>query len=435
MARCSLIVAFALICVFATITTTTHAAPTNVLLTGAGSTLVQGILATGAQNNWANNFHQVTRLYASVRYDATGSDSGQTGILKRAIDFGVSDAPLTLAAQKAATNLTIFHYPIVLGGVEVIYNLQSGVSGKLNLSADALASIFQGTITRWNDPLITADNPGLTITGPIQPVVRQEGSGTTYVFSSYLSRASSLWTLGVGKQLNFGSAVTQVSGNNAEVTYVVNTPGSISFAPYGFAPTMGSANLKNADGFWLSISSANILAAVQTVEQGAGLPFPGDSWERVDLTNQPGTNSWPLVTFSYALFYRNLTYLGADGAALSAFMSYINSNAAQNIAPSQRYVPLPAFVRNNNQIAIDSLVIDHNYSPSDYYKVATATSSPAATTSTPTLSPTASPTPPPDVVVEQNSTRGITASLFMLAVLMLLVALVVGYHAWVAFKP
>ncbi|MDE1725957.1 MAG: phosphate ABC transporter substrate-binding protein PstS [Thaumarchaeota archaeon] len=319
----------------------------NIKLTGAGSSFVFPIM-----DKWRVMYHG---LYpgATLNYASVGSGAGITQMTKKTVDFGASDAPLSLSQQKAAPNTLTFVDSI--GAITVSYNIPSGVikngvnqiipSG-LKLDGPTIANIFEGKIIYWNDPAIQANNPGMYLPpAKITVVHRSDGSGTTYAFTDYLCKVSSTWKHDIGE----GTAVPWRSGiggpGNAGVAhYVQITPYSIGYVELAYAQQnhMSYAAVKNADGnAFLLPTLDGTKAAASTI---TSLPASNGDWSKVSITNAPGANSYPIASLTYIMAYQNRdTIKNTDLNKANALVSFIYwiVTDGQQYATNLWYVQLP----------------------------------------------------------------------------------------------
>jgi phosphate transport system substrate-binding protein len=264
----------------------------------------------------------------SFDYKPTGSGNGIRQIIARAVDFGASDAPMTNDALAEAQG-DILHLPVVAGGVAVVYNLLDGP--KLRLDADTLAGIFMGNITKWNDPRIAAVNPQAELPDyDIVVVHRNDSSGTTYIFSDYLSSVSAVWKSLVGKGTTVDWLVGRGATGNAGVAgQVCQLPGAIGYAELSYAKKnqLQFADLRNTSGNFVAPTTASISAA---------LAMALVSWDlRFSMVNSIGKNAYPISGASWILIYKQqrdaekgrklvqfLRWAVTDGQKLSASMNY-----------------------------------------------------------------------------------------------------------------
>jgi phosphate transport system substrate-binding protein len=311
-------------------------------LTGAGSTFVYPLM-----NTWTAQYAQLCNV--QVNYQPVGSSSGITSLQDKAVDFGASDAPLS-PAQRAGLPGPTLTIPETSGGVVLLYNLP-GLVATVDLSSSVIAGIFLGTITNWSDPQITSINSGVAIPAiPIIVVHRLDGSGTSFCFTSYLSQVNKTWSNNVGRGLTVNWPVGQAAKGSTGVAGVVTTtPGAVGYDELAYADLnhLTFAAVQNTAGNYILANQSNVQTAVS--EGGASLPAGGGDWFNVSLLNQPGAQTYPIVTFSYVMVYSDLTTVfgssitSADADSLGHFLYWVLT-AGQSFAPGVFYVPLPANV-------------------------------------------------------------------------------------------
>jgi len=268
-----------------------------------------------------------------INYQSIGSGGGIQQVTNGIVDFGASDMPMTDQAL-AAAKVKVEHIPTVLGAVVPAYNIP-GVSD-LRLSPDVLADIYLAKITNWSDPRIAKDNPGVHFPDlKITVVHRSDGSGTTFIFTSYLSKVSTEWAGGPGK----GSAINWPTGvggkGNENVTSLVRQlSGSIGYIElfYALQNHVPFASLKNAAGNWVKASLEGVTAAAASVKN-----MPADY--RVDITNAPGADAYPISSFTYLLIPTSPTD-GAKEHVIKDMLSWI-IKSGESEAPSLSYAALP----------------------------------------------------------------------------------------------
>ncbi len=319
----------------------TSAAPTSATRAGSTSAGAGGsITLTGSGSTFdAPFFDRAFTKYhqdnpgVTISYSAVGSSAGIAAFSAQQADFGASDVPLTTAEQAAAAGGPSVQVPVDLGAEVVVYNLL-GLPG-LHLTGPVIARIFLGQITRWNDPAITALNPGQAIPGePITVVHRSDGSGTTYIFSNYLSAVDPAWAsqVGTGKTLHWPVGLGG-NGNAGVANLVTHTPFSIGYTErsYSKGPILEFAAIRNQAGNYTIPSTASITA---------------DAAQKPDITpadfsivNEPGTNSYPVCGYSWALIYAHQTSQ-ATGQALVTLLNWL-THQGQVYAAAENYVPLP----------------------------------------------------------------------------------------------
>lgn len=306
-------------------------------ITGAGSTFAAPIYA-----KWAEAAKGSTGV--SLNYQAIGSGAGQNQIFNRTVDFGASDAPV--AADKLASN-RLLQFPTCMGGVDVIVNLPGIAANQLRLTGAVLAQIYMGAITKWDDAKIAALNPGVKLPSrAIAPIYRADGSGTTYVFTDYLSLVSPEWKSRVGASTSVkwpaGSGGRGSDGVAGEVKQI---PGGIGYVESAYATQnhLVTTQLENAAGKYVSPDMASFSAAAANANWGAVQDFA------VDLNQQKGDASWPIVSATFVLLPTDPKD-ARQGAAVVKFFdwSFTNGDA---IARDLQYVPLPDSVKNQVRAA------------------------------------------------------------------------------------
>lgn len=287
----------------------------------------------------------------SVNYQSVGSGAGQKQITERTVDFAGSDNPMSDDALKAAP-AKLLHVPTAIGAVVPAYNLP-GVTAALKFDGPTLANIYLGKIKTWNDAAIAKLNPGVTIPPlPITVARRSDGSGTTYVFSDYLSKVSSEWKtkVGVGNSLSWPVG-TGAKGNDGVAGVVKSTPGAIGYVELVYAKQnkLPFGSVKNRAGkFVLADNGPAALAA-------GGVVIPADT--RVSLTNSANADAYPIASFTYVIFYQDQKYgtrTEAQGEALQKMLSWMVTSGQQYNEPLD-YAKLPAAVANRAKTIINSM--------------------------------------------------------------------------------
>jgi phosphate transport system substrate-binding protein len=298
-------------------------------LIGAGSTFDAPFFSV------AFTHYQQQHPGVTISYAVVGSSAGIAAISAQQVDFGAADVPMTAAEQAAAKGGPITQVPVDLGGEGIAYHLSLPAGARLHLTGPVLAEIFLGQITRWNDPAITALNPGIILPpAPITVVHRSDGSGTTYIFSNYLSRVSPAWAskVGTGKTLNW--PVGEGAEGNGSVASTINgTPWSIGYVEqaYSMGLTLPFAAIRNQAGNY-------VVPSVQTVAADAAQKS-GITPTHFSIVDQPGATSYPISGYSWALVYTHQQNQ-ARGQALVAMLDWL-SHAGQAYAAANGYVPLP----------------------------------------------------------------------------------------------
>ncbi len=312
--------------------TLTSLASAESLINGAGATFPYPLYS-----KW---FSEYAKIDPSVKfnYQSIGSGGGIKQITAQTVDFGASDKFLSDAELKGAPGKLI-HIPTVMGAVVVTYNVP-GVPSGLKLSSEDVADIFLGRITKWNDPKITNDNPGVKIPDkPIVVVHRSDGSGTTSIFTDYLASVNKEWAAKVGKGASVKWPVgLGGKGNEGVAGQVKNIQYSIGYVElaYAFENKLPYASLKNSEGQFIAPSIKSISAAAA----GAAKQMPADY--RISLVNQPGKESYPVVGFTWLLVYQQQKDK-VKGQKLVEFLKWSLHNGQKMAAPLL-YAPLPANV-------------------------------------------------------------------------------------------
>jgi phosphate transport system substrate-binding protein len=298
-------------------------------LIGAGSTFDAPFFAV------AFGHYQQQHPGVSISYAVVGSSAGIAAISARQVDFGAADVPMTAAEQAAATGGPITQVPVDLGGEGIAYHLSLPAGARLHLTGPVLAGIYLGQITQWNDPAITALNPGITLPpAAITVVHRSDGSGTTYIFSNYLSAVSPAWAakVGTGKTLNWPTG-EGAEGNGSVASTVNSTPFSIGYIEqaYSMGLLLPFAAIRNQAGNYVTPSAQTVAAAAAQKPAITPTDF--------SIVNEPGADSYPISGYSWALVYTRQQNQ-ARGQALAAMLDWL-SHDGQAYAAANGYVPLP----------------------------------------------------------------------------------------------
>ena len=320
--------------------TTTAASGGPGTLTGAGSTYVAPFFALAFAR-----YHQQNPA-VTVDYSAVGSSAGIAAISARQVDFGASDVPMNASELAAAHGGQVTQVPDALGAEGVAYNLSLPAGTRLRLTGPVLAAIFLGQITHWNDPAITALNPGITLPpAAITVVHRSDGSGTTYIFSNYLSSVDPAWAakVGTGKTLNWPVG-EGAEGNGSVASTVYRTPWSIGYVEqaYSVGLLLPFAAIRNQAGNYVTPSAQTITAAAAQKPDITPTDF--------SIVNQPGASSYPISGYSWALIYTRQPSQ-ATGQALVTMLDWLTHDG-QADAAANLYVPLPARIQ---QLALTML--------------------------------------------------------------------------------
>ena len=272
----------------------------------------------------------------AVAYGGIGSGGGVRNLRDKIVDFAGSDA--FLSDKEMEEMNPVIHVPTCMGAVVLAYNLE-GVDS-LNLSGEVIADIFAGEIKMWNDARLAALNPGVTLPAEaIIPVFRSDGSGTTFVFTDYLTKVSPMWAskYGAGKSVNFPSGQA-AKGNPGVAGVIKQTKNAIGYvgSEYAFAQKIAYAQIQNQRGEFVEPSSESISAA-------ASGEIPADT--RCSITNADATGAYPISTFTWMIIYKEQNYSDRSkeqAVATLDLLKYILSDEAQNITSEVHYAPLPA---------------------------------------------------------------------------------------------
>jgi phosphate transport system substrate-binding protein len=301
----------------------------TVLINGAGATFPFPIYS-----KWFSEFHKVDGS-AEINYQSIGSGGGIRQLLDKTIDFGASDSPMS-DEQLAKANPPIIHIPTVMGAVVITYNI-SGIKTSLKLTGEQVADIFLGKITKWDDANLVKLNPELASVKdlPILIAHRSDGSGTTAVFSNYLSKVSSEWKTKVGEGTALQWPVGLGGKGNEGVTGMIKqSPGAIGYTELSYAANnqLPLAQLKNKSGVFVTPSAKSVTAAAQ----GSLKTMPKDF--RVSITDALGKNVYPISSFTYLLVYQTM-----DAVKGKKFLEFLNWALVdgQKMAEGLTYAPLP----------------------------------------------------------------------------------------------
>jgi phosphate transport system substrate-binding protein len=300
-------------------------------ISGAGATFPAPVYA-----KWAETYKAQTGI--GLNYQAIGSGGGIKQIKAKTVDFGASDKPLKPEELDAAG---LYQFPTVMGGVVPIVNLPGVKPGQIKLTGPVLGQIFLGIVTKWNDPSIVKLNPGVKLPGlPITVVHRSDGSGTSFLFTSYLSMVNGNWASKVGASDSVAWPVgLGGKGNDGVAAFVKQTIGSIGYVEYAYAKKNGATYtlLQNKAGGYPQPVAASFAAAA------AGADWTKAPGNYLLLLNQPGAKSWPITGATFILVYKNQDNAASGAEVLKFFdWAYKNGDAA---AAALDYVPMPAAVK------------------------------------------------------------------------------------------
>jgi phosphate transport system substrate-binding protein len=299
-------------------------------LTGAGATFPAPIY-----QRWFSEYAQAHQV--QINYQAIGSGGGIRQYTAGTVDFGASDAPMT-DSMIAAVQGNVVHLPTVLGAVVVTYNLPTLGTTKLQMDGATIADIFLGKIVRWNDPRIASLNPGVALpAADIVVVHRSDGSGTSFVFTDYLSKVSPDWksTVGASNTVNWPTGLGG-KGNDGVTQQVQQLEGSIGYVElvYATANHLPYAAVKNAAGAFVLPDIGSVTAAAAGARLDATTDF------RVSITNAAGRASYPISSFTWLLIKKDNPD-AAKAKLIRDFLNYMVSDAAQQMAGTIGYAPLP----------------------------------------------------------------------------------------------
>jgi phosphate transport system substrate-binding protein len=300
-------------------------------LTGAGATFPAPLYS-----KWIAEYAAKTGV--KINYQPIGSGGGIKQLSEQTVDFGASDAPMTDQEMAAAKGGPIMHIPMVAGLVTIAYNLP-GLTQPLKLTGPLVADIFAGRVTKWNDTRIAALNSGVKLPATdILVVHRSEGSGTTYIFSDYLSSVSPTWKAapGKGKELQWPVGMG-AKGNEGVSAQVKQTPSAVGYVELAYANQnkLSTAELQNAEGQFVAPSGEAATAAVEAA--AAKLP-PGTDY-RVSIVNSPGASSYPITSLTWLLVYRQMPD-ATRAKKLTDFIRWALQNGGA-AATALDYAPLP----------------------------------------------------------------------------------------------
>jgi phosphate transport system substrate-binding protein len=319
----------------------------QVLLNGAGATFPYPIYS-----KWFDEYHKL-HPEIQINYQSIGSGGGIRQVIAGTVDFGASDGPMTdeqLQEYTKKAGHTILHFPTVLGADVPAYNIP-GVTGQLKFTPEALAGIFLGKITRWNDPVLAGVNKGVNL--PAQEIVvvhRSDGSGTTYVWVDYLSKVSEEWKTKVGKGTSVNWPVgLGGKGNEGVAGLVKQTPYAIGYLEliYAIQNKMPYGAVRNSAGNFVNADLASVTAAAA----GAAQKMPDDF--RVSITNAPGKNAYPIASFTWLLVPARI----ADGVKRKTITDFLHwmLTDGQGMAEPLAYARLPKEVISKEVKAISRI--------------------------------------------------------------------------------
>jgi phosphate transport system substrate-binding protein len=315
----------------------------------ADSTLINGAGATFPYPIYSKWFDEYGKANPGVmfNYQSIGSGGGIKQITAKTVDFGATDGPMSMDQLTAAPG-RIYHIPTVMGAVVVAYNLQ-GIGKGLRLSGDVLADIYLGKITQWNDPRITEPNAGINLpSSPIIVVHRSDGSGTSFIFTDYLSSVSGVWKgqVGKGTSVNWPLGLGG-KGNEGVAGMIKQAPGSIGYVELAYAKQndLTYASMKNQSGSYIEPTLDS------TSKAADGVKIPDDF--RVSVVNSPNPEAYPIASFTWLLIYKQMDD-HVKGAAIVNFIKWAVTDG-QKFAQDLDYAPLPVNVVQMIQKKLDQV--------------------------------------------------------------------------------
>jgi phosphate transport system substrate-binding protein len=342
-----------------------YLSPTMTLV-GSGATFPYPLLSV-----MISHYAQDTNVH--VTYNSIGSGGGIANLESKIVDFAASDAPLGATDRAKAPGS--LHIPETIGAVTIAYNVP-GIPTGLNLTGKVVADIFAGNVTMWNDAEIQNLNPTSILPSKnIITVHRSDGSGTTFIFTGYLSASSTAWNNSVGqaKSVNWpsplgGTPPLAGNGNSGVALDVNDTQYTIGYVELAYALQNGFtvAAIQNPSSKWILPSLTTIQKAVQSAAASTGLPAGNESWANVNLLNAPDPQAYPIVSFTYLLVYKELNVTSGmthdKAAALVKFLWWVVHDG-QQYAPGLDYVQLPANVVQTDEATIQSITFNGQHLP------------------------------------------------------------------------
>jgi phosphate transport system substrate-binding protein len=328
------------------------AAVVTVMMAGAAG--AQNINAAGATfpnpiyQRWFSEYAQAHPA-VHINYQSIGSGGGVLQTSEGTVDFGASDMPVP-DDKIAAAKVKFWNLPTVLGAVVPVYNIP-GENQTLNFSGDVIADIYLGKIKMWNDPRIAKDNPGVNLPAKgILPVYRSDGSGTTFIFTDYLSKVSTEWAGKVGKNtsVQWPAGIGQ-KGNEGVAGMVRQTPGAIGYVEliYAIQNNIAYGTVKSKDGKFLKATPEGVTAAAAAAAKAMTTDF------RVSITNAAGADSYPISSFTYLLIPVHFAD-PAKGRAVKDFLGWMLAHG-ESEASGMGYAPLPKQVADKVALALNKI--------------------------------------------------------------------------------
>jgi len=300
-------------------------------LTGAGATFPYPIYS-----KWFSDYAKLTGV--KINYQSIGSGGGIRQLSEETVDFGASDSPMSDEELAKAKGGPIIHFPTVLGADVITYNLP-GVSAPLKITPDVIAAIFMGRIKKWNDTRLASLNPGVSLPNQdILVVHRSDGSGTTYIFTDYLTTAVPAWktSVGKGKEVKWPVGLG-AKGNEGVAGQVKQTPGSVGYVELAYAKqnNLPIAAVRNKAGQFVAAS----VPAVTAAAAGVAKALPASTDYRVSIVDAPGADSYPISSFTWILVYQHQRD-AVKGKKLVDFLNWALTDGEKE-AVTLDYAPLP----------------------------------------------------------------------------------------------
>jgi phosphate transport system substrate-binding protein len=313
-------------------------------LNGAGATFPYPIYS-----KWFSDYAAKTGV--KINYQSIGSGGGIRQLSDMTVDFGASDSPMSDDEMRKTRGGPVMHFPTVLGAVVITYNVP-GVTQPLRLTGSTLADIFLGKVTKWNDARIATSNPGVKLpASDVLVVHRSDGSGTTFIFSDYLSAVSTAWKSGPGKgkELQWPVGIG-AKGNEGVAGQVKQTPGAIGYVELAYARqnNLPYASVQSGTQF-VAPSVESVTAAASAAIKA----LPANTDYRVSIVNASGASAYPISSFTWILVYRQQRD-AAKAGKLKDFLRWALTEG-EKTAPSLDYAPLPADLQQRLAARIDSI--------------------------------------------------------------------------------
>ena len=314
------------------IASSTGSSSGSVDLTGAGATFPYPLYS-----KWFDEYARLTGV--RINYQSIGSGGGIRQLSEGTVDFGASDSPMSDAEMAKAKGGPILHIPTVLGAVVITYNI-SGLSVPLEITPQVIADVFSGRITKWSDTRISSLNPTVSLpNSDILVVHRSDGSGTSYIFTDYLSKTVPAWnsSIGKGKEVNWPVGLG-AKGNEGVAGQVKQTPGAIGYVELAYAKQnkLPIAAVKNSAGKFIVAS----VPAVTAAAAGVARTLPANTDFRISIVDAPGPDSYPICSFTWILVYQHQRD-AVKGKKLVDFLDWALTTG-ETEAPPLDYAPLPA---------------------------------------------------------------------------------------------